>query len=146
MVPTRTAVLALLAAIALSPLPAQAASIDCRARDLTGTEVAICEDQQLSRLDVQIARKADTAARRMNFGQYLGLRFWQARLAEQRNQCEGDRGCITSHFRVQARLLDRLQQCLDTRIARRACLRDTISVDREAARAAGSRRGTAAPR
>ena len=137
---------ALLAAGILWQLPpVWAATFNCGLRDLSRSEAAICEDPQLSRLDDNLARKADAAARRMNYGQYLGLRYWQARWAELRNLCDGDRNCISAHYRAQARQLDRLQQCLDTRIARRACLRDTVSGDREAAGSAGSRRGALAP-
>ena len=121
---------------------AHSASFDCDARGLIRAEVAICTDQQLSRTDRLTARRADALARRMNYGQYLGLRHWQATAAQQRNLCDIDRACIAAHYRAQARLLDRLQQCLESRFSRRACLRDSLTPDREASGAAG-RRGAA---
>jgi hypothetical protein len=134
------------AAAAVWPLPsASAASFNCSTRDLSRAQVTICEDPQLSRLDDQVARKADTVARRMNYGQYLGLRYWQTQSAQQRDQCGADRACISAHYRAEARLLERLQQCLETRFARRACLHDTLSGDREASGSAAGRRGVAAP-
>ena len=114
--------------------PVIAASFDCRVRGLSPAEVMICEDQQLSRTDEFIARRADVVARRMNYGQYLGLRHWQAASARQRNLCGPNRACITAHYRAQQRLLDRIQQCLDTRFARRACLRNALGGDQETMR------------
>ena len=116
------------------PSTASAASFDCRVRGLGPAEAAICEDPQLSRTDEQIAKRTDAVARRMNYGQYLGLRHWQASSARQRNLCGPDRACISAHYRAQQRLLDRLQQCLDTRIARRSCLRNSLSGDQETMR------------
>ena len=121
------------ALIWLSPV-ALAASFDCNARGLSRAEDAICGDPQLSRTDEQMARKADTIARRMNYGQYLGLRHWQAALAKERDLCGADRVCINAHYRAQRRVLDRLQQCLDTRFARRSCLRNSLAGDQEAVR------------
>jgi uncharacterized protein len=113
---------------------ALAASFDCRIRGLSPAEAMICEDAQLSRTDDQIAKRADTVARRMNYGQYLGLRHWQAASARQRNLCGPDRACISAHYRAQQRLLDRVQQCLDTRFARRSCLRNSLGGDQETMR------------
>lgn len=124
----KLAVLSLGVALWLSS-SAFGASFDCDARGLSRTEVAICADPLLSRTDEQVARKADTIARRMNYGQYLGLRFWQNEAARQRDQCGPDRTCINAHYRAQRRLLDRVQECLDTRFTRRACLRDSLAGD-----------------
>jgi uncharacterized protein len=121
---------------------AHSASFDCNARGLVRAQVVICTDPQLSRTDSLIARRADALARRMNYGQYLGLRHWQATAAQERNLCDIDRACITAHNRAQARLLDRLQQCLESRFSRRTCLRESLAPDREASGAAG-RRGAA---
>jgi uncharacterized protein len=114
--------------------PASAASFDCKVRGLSPAEALICEDPQLSRTDEQVARRADAVARRMNYGQYLGLRHWQAASARQRNLCGPDRTCIGAHYRAQQRLLDRVQQCLDTRFARRSCLRNALGGDQETMR------------
>jgi uncharacterized protein len=113
---------------------ASAASVNCRARGLTSTEAAVCGDPQLLRTDTQFARRADALARRLNFGQYLGLRHWEAEAAMQRDQCEGDRACIAAHYRAQARVLGRVEQCVETHIARRSCLRNALAGEREAAR------------
>jgi uncharacterized protein len=122
------------AALMCTPTPAPAASFDCDARGLSRTEITICEDTQLSRLDEQMARRVATFARRLNFGQYLGLRHWQAMTARQRDVCGTDRSCIGTHYRAQARFLERLQQCLETSLSRRGCLRNTLSNEREAVR------------
>jgi len=113
---------------------ALAASFDCDARGLSRTEATVCADPQLSRTDELLARRTDTIARRMNYGQYLGLRHWQAVSGEQRDLCGADRTCIAAHYRAQRRLLDRVQQCLDTRFARRACLRNSLAGEQETTR------------
>jgi uncharacterized protein len=123
-----------MAAIWWSPPMACAGGVDCRARGLTLTEATICQDQQLARLDAQVARRFDGFARRMSFGQYLGLRHWQAESTRQREVCADDRSCIAAHYRGQARFLDRLQQCLDSTLSKRTCLRGTMRSDREALR------------
>jgi len=113
---------------------ALAASFDCNVRGLSRAESAICADPDLSRTDEQVSRRADVLARRMNYGQYLGLRHWQADAARQRNLCGADRTCINAHYRAQRRLLDRVQECLDTRFARRSCLRNSLAGERETMR------------
>lgn len=117
-------------ALIWTPPMASAASFDCNARGLSRTELTICEDAQLSRMDEQLARRLGSFARRMNFGQYLGLRHWQAASARQRNLCGSDRTCIGASYRAQARFLERLQQCLDVSLSRRACLRDLLTSER----------------
>jgi uncharacterized protein len=121
-------------ALILASPAAWAASFDCNVRGLSRAEGIICEDPQLSRTDEQLARRGDTIARRMNYGQYLGLRHWQAASAEQRDLCGANRSCIDAHYRAQRRFFDRLQQCLETRYARRSCLRETLAGDRETVR------------
>jgi uncharacterized protein len=113
---------------------ASGASFDCRARPLTLTQSAICDDAQLSRMDEHLARRIDGLATRLNFGQYLGLRHWQAEWALQRGECDSDRDCIAANLRAQARLLDRLQRCVASSIARRGCLRDMIAGEQESMR------------
>ena len=116
-------------------LPAAlAASFDCKSRGLSRAEDAICTDQQLSRADEQLARRADAVARRMNYGQYLGLRHWQATAARERNLCGPDRACLNAHYRAQRSVLDRVQDCLETRYARRSCLRNSLTGDQETMR------------
>jgi uncharacterized protein len=114
--------------------PAAAARFDCASRWLTRTEQAICGDQQLLRMDEQLARKLDSFASRLNFGQYLGLRHWHAVQARQRGQCVADRDCIAASFRAQGRFLDRLQRCVSASLARRACLREILAGDQESSR------------
>jgi len=113
---------------------ALAASFDCNSRWLSRTEIAICDDAQLSRMDDQLARRLGSFARRLSFGQYLGLRHWHAASARQRNLCGTDRTCIAASYRAQARFLDRLQNCVDGGFSRRACLRDLLTGERETMR------------
>jgi hypothetical protein len=111
-----------------------AAALDCSARWLGETEVAICQDAALSRTEDQVVRRVSGLARRLAFGQYLGLRHWHALWGEERGRCSLDRGCLTASYRAQIRFLDRLQQCLDTSQQRRVCFRNTLNVEREALR------------
>ena len=113
---------------------AWSAGFNCNARGLSRAQDAICAIPQLSRTDEQVARKADSVARRMNYGQYLGLRHWQAASATQRDLCGADRQCLTAHYRALERLLDRVQECLDTRFTKRSCLRNALGGDRETVR------------
>jgi uncharacterized protein len=111
---------------------ATAASFDCGVRGLSPTEIAICQDPQLSRADEQMARRLDRFAQRLNFGQYLGLRLWQSSQVRSRQRCGADVVCLDSSYRMQMRFLDRLQQCLDTSVQRRACLRSTLRAAHDA--------------
>jgi uncharacterized protein len=114
---------------------AMAASFDCSSRWLSRTETAICDDVQLSRMDDRLARRLAAFARRLDFGQYLGLRHWHAASARQRNQCRTDRACIIASYRAQERFLDQLQNCVDISLSRRSCLRElTGRGDRETMR------------
>jgi uncharacterized protein len=122
--------LALLVLVALSASPAGAASFDCSSRWLDPTERAICGDAQLSQMDDRLARRLGGFARRLNFGQYLGLRHWHATAARQRNLCRTDRACIVASYRAQARFLDGLQFCVEAGLSRRNCLRESLSGDR----------------
>lgn len=109
-----------------------AACFDCKSRRLGETEVAICQDAQLSRAEDQISSRLNGFARRLSFGQYLGVRHWHSSWAQERGRCGAERGCLASSYRAQIRFLDRLQQCLDTSSQRRGCLRNTLTVEREA--------------
>jgi len=109
-----------------------AAAVDCNARWLGETEAAICQDAQLSRTEDQVTRRVMSLARRLPFGQYLGLRHWHALWGEERSRCSLERTCLTVSYRSQIRFLDRLQQCLDTSQLRRGCFRATLNVEREA--------------
>jgi hypothetical protein len=113
---------------------APAVALDCAARWLGETEIAICRDPQLSRSEDQITRRIAGFARRTSFGQYLSLRHWHALWSEERSHCTLERACLAASYRVQARFLDRLQQCLDVSPQRRACFRGTLNVEREALR------------
>jgi uncharacterized protein len=119
--------LGLVALSAPSATPAAiAASFDCRSRWLSRAQITICDDVQLSRMDDRLARRLGAFARRLNFGQYLGLRHWHAGSTRQRNQCGTDRACIVASFRVQERFLDRLQYCVEASLSRRMCLRELV--------------------
>jgi uncharacterized protein len=113
---------------------APAVALDCATRWLGETELAICRDPHLSRSEDQITRRIAGFSRRISFGQYLSLRHWHALWSEERARCSLERGCIAASYRVQARFLDRLQQCLDVSQQRRACFRGTLNVEREALR------------
>ena len=103
--------------------PAGAASFPCHTPFLKPAELAICQDTYLSRLDEDTARKARSVLSRLSYGQYLGLRYWQSRGAEAREQCGPDRQCITAQYRADNRFLDRLRLCLDGGTQRRTCWR-----------------------
>jgi uncharacterized protein len=111
-----------------------AASVDCNARSLSPAEAAICRDPQLVRSDMQTERRLIGLARRMGYGQYLGMRHWHHGWAQHRDGCLADRTCLVASYRAQNRFLDRLQQCLDNGLQRRGCLRNTLNVEREAQR------------
>jgi uncharacterized protein len=131
---TRALWLAVLGLMTLWMPAAMAASFDCRSRWLSRTQITICDDVHLSRMDDRLARRLANLARRLSFGQYLGLRHWHAASARQRNQCRTDRACILASYRAQERFLDRFQYCVDASLARRSCLRDLVAGDRETMR------------
>jgi uncharacterized protein len=114
--------------------PAAAGGLDCTSQWLNRTEQAICADPQLLRLDEQVARRLQSFAARLNFGQYLGLRHWHAMQARQRAFCMADRDCIAAGFKAQSRFLDRLQRCVGSNLARRACLREALAGEPEGSR------------
>jgi uncharacterized protein len=118
----------------LGAAAAWAGGIDCNSRWLDRTELAICDDPQLSRLEAQLSRRLDGFAPRLNFGQYLGLRHWQTMWARQRATCAADRDCIAASYRAQGRFLDRFQKCITASLARRACLYDLLGSERETMR------------
>ena len=113
--------------------PAGAASFPCSRPTLTATEMAICRDPQLSKLDEETARKAKALLRRLSYGQYLGLRYWQSRSAEAREQCGPDRACLAARYRAQNRVLDSMLQCLDSGARRRTCWRAVVDGGRSVA-------------
>jgi uncharacterized protein len=130
----RRTVLTLLGLISLGAPAALAGGLDCTSRWLDPTQLAICDSPQLSRLEEQLARRLENFATRLNFGQYLGLRHWHAMSARQRATCAADRGCIAASYRAQGRFLDRFQKCINSSLARRACLRDLLVGERETMR------------
>ena len=94
----------------------------------------VCRDPQLARADAQTERRLIGLGRRMGYGQYLGIRHWHQGWSEHRDGCLAERTCLAASYRAQNRFLDRLQQCLDNGLQRRACLRNTLNVEREAQR------------
>ncbi|MBO0764329.1 MAG: hypothetical protein J2P50_07055 [Hyphomicrobiaceae bacterium] len=130
----RRIVLTLLGLILLGARVAWAGGLDCNSRWLDRTGLIICDDPELTRLEEQLARRLDSLATRLNFGQYLGLRHWQAMWAGQRATCAADLDCITGSYRAQGRFLDRFQKCINASLARRACLRDLLDGERETMR------------
>jgi uncharacterized protein len=130
----RRTVLTLLGLAVLGATAAAAGGLDCSSRWLDRTELAVCDDPQLMRLDGQLARRLSSFATRLNFGQYLGLRHWHTLWAHQRSACGVNRDCIAASYRAQGRFLDRFQRCVSTSFARRACLRDLLAGGRETMR------------
>jgi uncharacterized protein len=101
--------------------------LDCDGRWLSRTDLAICADLQLARMEEQVSRRIKGNAARLSFGQYLGLRHWQATQSRHRSACGADRECIANSLRAQGRFLDRLQRCASTSLARRACLHNLLA-------------------
>ena len=116
-----------------APAAGVTAPINCNAASLSRAQMAICLDAQLSKTDAQTDRRVAALGRRMGYGQYLGMQHWHSGWVEHRDGCQADRVCLTASYRAQARFLDRLQQCLDNGLQRRACLRNTLNIEREAA-------------
>jgi uncharacterized protein len=114
--------------------PQAHAGLDCASRWLNRTELIICSDPQLMRIEELLQRRLSGFAPRLNFGQYLGLRHWHAIQARQRALCAADRDCIAASFRAQSRSLDRLQRCVGGTLTRRACLRDMLASEQESSR------------
>jgi uncharacterized protein len=108
--------------------------LDCDGQWLSRAELVICADPQLLRMEEQVSRRIKGNAARLSFGQYLGLRHWQATQARQRNVCKADRGCIAASLRAQSRFLDRLQRCAATGPVRRGCLRSLLADERASIR------------
>lgn len=106
---------------------ARAASFDCSAPRLTQAKTVICTDQELSQVDDRLARRVRAVQRRLGFGFYLGVRYWQHRGSDEREACESSRACILSTYRAQNRTLDRLIGCLENSVRKRTCLRVTLS-------------------
>ena len=121
-------------ALLWAPTAGAAASFDCNGGSLSPAQAMICQDAQLSRSDSQTERRVIGLGRRMGYGQYLGMLHWHHGWVEYRDGCLADRTCLTGSYRAQARFLDRLQQCLDNGLQRRACLRNTLNLEREAQR------------
>jgi uncharacterized protein len=119
-----------LAALAAPP----AWGLDCDSRWLSRTEMLICADPRLLHMQEQVSRRIKGSATRLSFGQYLGLRHWQASQARQRDVCKADRECIVASLRAQARFLDRLQRCAATGPGRRGCLRSLLADERASMR------------
>ena len=134
----RQAMIALLGLAALgmscTAPDAWSAGIDCAGHWLSRTELAICDDPRLLRMEEQMRRRISGYAQRLTFGQYLGLRHWHATRAEARKSCGIDRNCIVASFRAQSRFLDRLQRCVATSLVRRACLHNLLTEDGRNAR------------
>jgi hypothetical protein len=128
----RRAAVGLLGLAVLGASPAW--TLDCGGRWLSRTDRVICADQQLLRMEEQIARRIKGTAGRLSFGQYLGLRHWQAARVNERNACQADRECISANLRSQARFLDRLQRCMASSLARRACLINLLVDERSSLR------------
>ena len=121
--------------LGLAALGAPAAwGLDCDERWLSRTELVICADPKLLRMEEKVSRRVKGNAVRLSFGQYLGLRHWQAWQARQRDVCRADRGCIAASLRAQSRFLDRLQRCTATGLGRRGCLRNLLADERASIR------------
>jgi uncharacterized protein len=131
---TTAALIGALVALVGMAEAAQAASFPCNGPRRSLTELAICRDARLSRLDEQLARRFKGVSRQLRFGPYLGLRIWRRAWTEERDRCGVDRLCLTAAYRAQQRFLERLARCLDDGARRRACLRLTLNGERAARR------------
>lgn len=123
-----------LAAVAVVPALARAASFDCNASDLSDTRLMICGDAELSRTDDRIARRVRALQKRQGLGLYLSMRYWSFRAGEARDACAQDRVCVLAAYRAQAIALDRLQSCLDSGMRKRSCLRAVLSSEETASK------------
>jgi uncharacterized protein len=128
----RRAAASLLGLAVLGASPAW--TLDCSGQWLSRSDRVICADPQLMRMEEQIARKIKGNAGRLSFGQYLGLRQWRGERASERNACQADRECIIANLRGQGRFLDRLQRCVASSLARRACLLNLLVDERASLR------------
>jgi hypothetical protein len=126
----RQTAVALLGLVFTLGAPPAARAIDCDGRWLTRTELMICAEPKLLRMEEQIARRIKGNASRLTLGQYLGLRHWQAARASERNLCQIDRDCIIANLRAQGRFLDRLQRCVSSSLSRRTCLINLLVEER----------------
>jgi len=114
--------------------PAVAATIDCRTPRLSPTEITICTDPQLVRMDEQLSRRLVRAARQLAYGPYVGLRVWQSDWRQQRAECSADRVCLGAVYNEANRFLDRFQRCLGTSLRGRRCLPVSVEGERSAVR------------
>ena len=107
-------VLALSVLALLLSVPVKAASFDCRKAD-TATEIAICRDSSLGRLDEQIAelyaglRSASVSSERSK------LLKGQRRFLQNRNSCGGSLSCLRNSY--DSRLADLCNRASVKRLA-----------------------------
>ena len=87
-------------ALVWAPAVGMAASFDCTARNLSQAQMAICQDAQLSRSDELTARRLASLSRQLAFGQYLGLRYWHSGWKEHREGCQADRACLRNTLNI----------------------------------------------
>ena len=130
----RLGLILMLALLAAAPAAAEATGIDCRAPRLTPTEIIVCTDTQLARIDDQLARRLVRTSRQLAFGPYVGLRVWQSDWRQQRSECSADRACLAAVYNDANRFLDRLQRCLVTSLRGRRCLPVSIEGERSLVR------------
>jgi uncharacterized protein len=130
----RLALTLMLGLLAAAPAAAEAPAIDCRAPRLTPTEITICTDAQLARIDDQLSRRLARTSRQLAFGPYVGLRVWQSDWRQQRSECSADRACLAAVYGEANRFLDRLQRCLGTSLRGRRCLPASIEGERSLVR------------
>jgi uncharacterized protein len=127
------AILLLLCA-ATAPAVVEAATIDCRAPRMSPTEITVCTDPQLVRMDEQLSRRLAHTSRQLAYGPYVGLRVWQSDWRQQRADCSADRVCLASVYNEANRFLDRFQRCLGTSLRGRRCLPVSVEGERSAVR------------
>lgn len=126
--------LPILLLLSVATAPAVAATIDCRAPRMSPTEITICTDPQLVRVDEQLSRRLARASRQLAYGPYVGLRVWQSDWRQQRGECSADRVCLASVYNEANRFLDRFQRCLGTSLRGRRCLPVSVEGERSAVR------------
>ena len=88
---------------------AYAASFNC-AFAKTPPEVAICNDEELGSLDIQMARLYFTLKNRLPDSQSQQLKLEQRQFIKARNKCGFDEECMTNLYNGWISTLEQLQE------------------------------------
>ena len=105
---SKTLWLALLVWLSVAPVT-NAASFNC-AFAKSPVEVAICNDEELGSLDIQMARLYFTLKNKLPDRQSRQLKLEQRQFINARNRCGFDEECITNHYNSWISVLEQLQE------------------------------------